>query len=200
MLQPIGDQSQSQRLHASEKPVGDFGMNPSWHRCTDPGKCTRDTANFSPDHHRLRSTVRFHNMPEAFMLLASLAYTLLLSIPAFAQESRATIIGEVKDSTAAVIAGAKVTAIALATNTTITTQTNASGYFELPYLLPGAFRIEVESKGFKKAVRDAIELRVSDRLTLDFILEVGNVADSVVVTGETPPSRIRHRLHRRCHG
>ncbi|MBL8212428.1 MAG: TonB-dependent receptor [Bryobacterales bacterium] len=119
-------------------------------------------------------------------LAAALVAILLLSLPTFAQESRATIIGEVKDSTAAVIAGAKVTATALASNSTVTTQTNASGYFELPYLLPGAFRIEVESKGFKKAVRDGIELRVSDRLTLDFTLEVGNVADSVVVTGETP--------------
>jgi hypothetical protein len=71
ILQPIGDQSQCQRLHGrrrllpgtsvcrharsaamsasqrpsssrkysivSEKPVGDFGMNPSWHRFGSPG-------------------------------------------------------------------------------------------------------------------------------------------------------------------
>ena len=40
--------------------------------------------------------------------------------------------------------------------------------------------------GFKKAVRDSIELRVSDRMTLDFTLQLGEVAETVVVRGETP--------------
>jgi len=35
-------------------------------------------------------------------------------------------------------------------------------------------------------VREDIELRVNDRLTLDFKLEVGDVAESVVVTAESP--------------
>ncbi|MBM3784592.1 MAG: TonB-dependent receptor [Acidobacteria bacterium] len=104
----------------------------------------------------------------------------------YSQESRGTIIGEVKDSSGAMVAGAAVKAISAASNAVATAQTNASGYFEMPYLLPGVFRVEVELKGFKKAVREGIELRVADRLTLDFTLEVGAVADSVVVTGETP--------------
>ncbi|MBM3766255.1 MAG: carboxypeptidase regulatory-like domain-containing protein [Acidobacteria bacterium] len=115
-----------------------------------------------------------------------LACLLLGVIGLAAQESRATIIGEVKDSTGAVIAGAKVTAVATATNTITASNTNQAGYFELPYLLPGVYRVEVELKGFKKAVRDGIEVRVSDRMTLDFALEVGAVSDSIVVTGETP--------------
>lgn len=115
-----------------------------------------------------------------------LACLLLCAIGVAAQESRATIIGEVKDSTGAVIAGARVVATATATNTITASNTNQSGYFELPYLLPGLYRVEVELKGFKKAVRDGIEVRVSDRMTLDFSLEVGAVSDSIVVSGETP--------------
>ncbi len=103
-----------------------------------------------------------------------------------AQESRASIIGMVTDPTGAVVVGAEVKAINRATNTGGSARTNESGNFEIPYLLPGVYKVTVELAGFKTAVRDGIELRVADRLALDFVLEVGDVAESVVVTGETP--------------
>ncbi|MEK7408470.1 MAG: TonB-dependent receptor [Acidobacteriota bacterium] len=105
---------------------------------------------------------------------------------AWAQESRATIIGRVSDPSGAVVVGAKVQAINTATNTGASSVANEQGNYEIPYLLPGVYRVEVEMAGFKKSVRDGIELRVSDRMTLDFTLEVGNLAESIVVTGETP--------------
>jgi hypothetical protein len=103
-----------------------------------------------------------------------------------AQESRATLIGRVTDPSGAVVAGAAVRVTNTATNVTVPAQTNQAGNYEAPYLLPGLYRVEVELAGFKKSVRDGIELRVSDRLTLDFTMELGDVAQSVVVTGETP--------------
>ncbi|MDX1978863.1 MAG: TonB-dependent receptor [Bryobacteraceae bacterium] len=103
-----------------------------------------------------------------------------------AQESRATIIGRATDPAGATIAGAVVRATNTATNTTASSTTNESGNFEIPYLLPGIYRVEVELTGFKKSVRDGIELRVNDRMTLDFQLQLGDVAESVTVSGETP--------------
>lgn len=103
-----------------------------------------------------------------------------------AQEARATILGRVTDPSGAVVLGATVRATHADTNAGATSVTNEQGNYEIPYLLPGIYRVEVEMPGFKKAVREGLELRVSDRLTLDFTLEVGNVAESVVVTGETP--------------
>ncbi|MCL4402617.1 MAG: carboxypeptidase-like regulatory domain-containing protein, partial [Acidobacteria bacterium] len=90
------------------------------------------------------------------------------------------------DPTGAVIPGANVRAVNLATNAGGSSVTNQSGSFEIPYLLPGLYRVTVTSAGFKTLVRDQIELRVSDRLALDFALDVGNVGESVTVTGETP--------------
>src|SRR5262249_7692164 len=84
------------------------------------------------------------------------------------------------------ISGAVVHATNTATNTTLSSTTNEGGNFEIPYLLPGTYHVTVELAGFKKAVRPGIELRVSDRLTLDFKLELGDVAESVTVAGETP--------------
>ena len=105
---------------------------------------------------------------------------------AYGQESRATIIGRVMDSTGAAVPRAEIRAVNLATNVGGTSVTNDSGNFEVPYLLPGLYRVAVDKPGFKTAVRDQIELRVSDRLALDFSLQVGDVAESIVVTGETP--------------
>lgn len=117
-------------------------------------------------------------------LLVCLA--LLPPSASLAQESRATLIGRVTDPSGALISGASVRALNKATNASASSVTNESGTFEIPYLLPGLYRVTVEMAGFKTAVRDGIELRVSDRMMLDFQLELGNVAESVVVTGETP--------------
>lgn len=112
--------------------------------------------------------------------------TSFLSTCSFGQESRATIVGRITDPSGAVIAGAAVQAKSIATNAAVSTKTNEGGNFEIPYLIPGAYEVSVEMTGFKKAVRGNIELRVSDRLKLDFALELGSAAESVTVTAETP--------------
>jgi hypothetical protein len=116
-----------------------------------------------------------------------IAIGILVAVPlVMAQESRATILGRVADPSGALVVGAKVQATNIAANTRASSVTNEQGNYEIPYLLPGMYRVEVEMSGFKKAVRDQIEVRVSDRMSLDFTLEVGAVAESIVVTGETP--------------
>ncbi len=101
------------------------------------------------------------------------------------QESRATLLGRVSDPTGAMIVGAKVRAINVATNVAAPSQTNEQGNYEIPYLLPGMYRVEVELVGFKKAIRDGLELHVADRQVVDFVLELGEVAESVTVGAET---------------
>jgi len=111
---------------------------------------------------------------------------LLLAIPAQGQETRGVIRGVVLDPTGAAIVGAQVKAVNAGTNAGANSVTNESGIYEIPYLLPGMYRVTVESAGFKKAAREGIELRSADRLLLDFNLEVGSVAESVDVVGESP--------------
>ncbi len=103
-----------------------------------------------------------------------------------AQESRSTIIGRVTDQTGGVIPGVKVQALNEATNTGASSITNDSGNYEIPYLLPGSYRVSAEMSGFKTSVRHHMELRVADRLTLDFGLEIGELSQEVEVKGETP--------------
>ena len=57
---------------------------------------------------------------------------LLLATGAFAQGDRATITGTVKDSTQAIVPGARVTLRTVATNITTTSESNAAGFMFSP--------------------------------------------------------------------
>jgi len=103
-----------------------------------------------------------------------------------AQESRGSIMGRITDPSGAAVPGAHVTVTNVETNTVFRSLSNNEGNYEVPYLLPGTYRVAVEAAGFKRSLREGILLRVSDRITLDFKLEVGDVAESVLVTAEAP--------------
>jgi hypothetical protein len=50
----------------------------------------------------------------------------------------------------------------------------------------GRYRVEVENPGFKRVVKENVEVRVSDRLQIDIAMEVGAVSESIVVAEATP--------------
>lgn len=102
------------------------------------------------------------------------------------QESRGSIVGTVSDATGAVVAGASVEVLNLSMGTRNTLTTNAAGQYVTSFLIPGSYRVTVENAGFKKFVRDAIELRVNDRLTVDVALQLGTAEQSVTISGDTP--------------
>ncbi len=106
----------------------------------------------------------------------------LLSSFVFAQETRSTILGTVKDPTGAVVAGATVDVVNNDTNTSSKVATNDSGYFEAPYLLPGTYTITVTAAGFKKYVQAGYVLTVNSRQNVNIALEVGGTEETVTVT------------------
>ena|ERR1035437_2395178 len=103
-----------------------------------------------------------------------------------AQETRGTIRGRVVDSSGAVIPGAPVRATNVATNVTVSSQSNADGNYEIPYLLPGKYRLTSEMTGFKSFLRESIEIRIGDRIMIEIPMQVGDVRDQVTVTTDTP--------------
>ncbi|MBI5282146.1 MAG: TonB-dependent receptor [Candidatus Solibacter usitatus] len=102
------------------------------------------------------------------------------------QDARGTIVGAVTDASGAVVAGAQVDVVNKAMGTKISLKTNDSGLYQAPFLIPGKYQVKVEVAGFKKYLRDELEVRVNDRLEVDIKLEVGAAEQSVTVTGETP--------------
>ena len=103
-----------------------------------------------------------------------------------AQDARGTIAGTVVDASKAVLPGAAVTVTNMAMGTDASVVTNAEGFFQIPYLIPGAYRVTVELSGFKKYVREGVEVRIADRLQLDIALEIGGAVEEVTVKADTP--------------
>lgn len=103
---------------------------------------------------------------------------------AFAQEFRGSIAGRVTESSGAAVVGAQVTVTNVATNTSASAITSDTGEYQSLFLIPGNYTLSIEAKGFKKSIRQNVEVRVGDKLQLDITLEIGAVTESVNVTAE----------------
>jgi hypothetical protein len=104
---------------------------------------------------------------------------LLIVLPLCAQIDNGNITGRVTDPTGAVIPGAQVTVTQTAMNFETVAQTNEEGLYRAVQLRPGPYRITVTAQGFKRLVRDSIELRMGQTLQVNLSLEVGAVSDSI---------------------
>ena len=111
---------------------------------------------------------------------------LFRSATLLAQDFRGSLSGRVTEASGAAVPNATVTITNLATNTNSSATTDDSGSYSLLYITSGSYRVTVEAKGFKKAVRDDVTVRIGDKLELAFSLEVGAVTDSVNITSEAP--------------
>ena len=121
---------------------------------------------------------------KAFLL--GLAVLIGLTVSTNAQEFRGSISGRVTEASGAVVSSATVTVLNTATNSTTTATTNESGAYTVLYLTPGSYSLTAEAKGFKKVIRQNIEVRVGDKLELDLQLEVGAVSETVNITTDSP--------------
>ncbi|MBM3737429.1 MAG: carboxypeptidase regulatory-like domain-containing protein [Acidobacteria bacterium] len=119
--------------------------------------------------------------PRALLILIAAA------MPVSAQNIFGTILGSVRDPSGAAAPRVRVTATATDTGQSYEGATNDSGYYEFSYLKPGRYSVRVAASGFQTAERPRVDLRVEDRIRLDFDLKVGEVTTSVSITGEAPP-------------
>ncbi len=102
---------------------------------------------------------------------------------AFAQIDTAVVVGRAVDPSGGVLPGVSVTATQDATGVVATTTTNERGEFVFPGLRIGQYTVAAELQGFKRAVQREVALNVQDRAQVNFTLEVGAIAEEVVVTG-----------------
>src|SRR5262245_36585230 len=113
-------------------------------------------------------------------------FLLGLAATAGAQDPRGSISGRVTDHTGGVLPGVTVTATNVSTSVATATTTSREGTYSIPFLNPGNYRVMVELSGFKKIVREDVEVRVADKLSLDFGMEIGRLEETVSVTAESP--------------
>jgi len=108
---------------------------------------------------------------------------LAIGILAFAQVPTAVLTGVVKDPTGALVPNVKVVAISTDTNLSRQAVTDESGTFRIAALNPGPYKLEAEAAGFKKSTIDGIVLEVGQQSRVDVVMQVGDISQTVEVTG-----------------
>jgi hypothetical protein len=111
---------------------------------------------------------------------------LLFSSPLFSQGNLGRITGTILDQSGGAIAGATVTVLDVNRGVSRTLTTGDSGEYNAPNLLPGAYTVRAEAKGFKKVEQQKILLEVGKELRVDLSLQPGEISQTITIT-EAPP-------------
>jgi hypothetical protein len=112
-----------------------------------------------------------------------LCLVLLGTNQAFAQQAAAQIAGTVKDTSGALVMGAKVTLTNSNTNIAHTAVTDKDGGYLFTLVPIGAYELTVEHQGFEKYVHTGITLEINQNAKLDVALRVGAASQIVEVQG-----------------
>jgi outer membrane receptor protein involved in Fe transport len=109
---------------------------------------------------------------------------LCIGAAGYGQVAGATLSGIVSDSSNARIARARIEVRANATGVTRTVTADDAGFYAAPNLLPGTYQVTASSAGFARTVTKGVELAVGGQQTLNIQMALGQVSQTVVVTGE----------------
>ena len=123
---------------------------------------------------------------KSFACLLGAALLLATVGSAAAQEFRATVRGQILDTSKAALPGATVSMTNTDTNEVASAVTNAEGNYTIPFLRPGSYTMTVELSGFQKYTRSGMTLQVNETATINVALAVGGLTEEVTVTGESP--------------
>lgn len=116
--------------------------------------------------------------------LLLLAFSLLLSSSLLGQ-SDASLSGTIRDSTGGAIPGVVVEITNLETGAQRRQITDEAGRYDAITLSVGQYQLRAEKSGFREAVKSGIALAVGQRETVDVVLQVGDVKQTVEV-GASP--------------
>src|SRR5262245_29759202 len=113
--------------------------------------------------------------------------TSLLSLAVFtftltASAQTAQLTGRISDQAGAVVPGAQIIVTNVGTGLSRESVSNNEGYFTIPLLQPGEYRVAVKKDGFKPLLQSGVTLQVEQVARLDYTLEAGALSETVSVT------------------
>jgi hypothetical protein len=120
---------------------------------------------------------------KSLLLLAVMAFLCLQAASSFAQFETSAVLGFVRDTSGAPVAGSKVTLTNVATGVTLTVQSDGQGHFQFPDVHVGNYKIAAAAAGFNDSVTDPFAVDVSTRQRVDVTLKPGSVSETVTVSG-----------------
>ena len=111
---------------------------------------------------------------------------LLTGRTAAAQGTTGSITGTVTDASGAAVPGATVTITQTSTNDVHTAATSDSGFYTVPQLPPGKYRVSLEKGGFNRFEQSDITLTINQTAQINAQLRVGSAQEAVTVTSASP--------------
>jgi hypothetical protein len=120
------------------------------------------------------------------IFLAAVVVLALTPTAGWGQNVYGTITGIVTDTSGAAVANATVTLTNMDNAEKRNIESDASGNYTFPNILPGRYKLEGEKTGFKKFVREPILVQIESGLRVDIALQVGAQSETVEVTSEVP--------------
>jgi hypothetical protein len=123
-------------------------------------------------------------------IVRTLCIALALAVPAAlfaqAQAANGNIEGTVRDSGGGVLPGVTVTVLNTDTGAQRTVVTNEAGVYRAVLMPLGTYTVNAELEGFRRSEQTGLRLSAGQTLTIDIVLSVGGVTETVSVTVETP--------------
>jgi hypothetical protein len=116
-------------------------------------------------------------------LFAVIACSWTLSAPLAAQSADTGILGTIQDASGAVLPGSEITITRTAAGVVQTVVSGPTGTFEVRYLIPGEYAVQVALSGFRTE-RTALTLRVGQMARLNFVLQVSSMDEVVDVAAQ----------------
>ena len=118
---------------------------------------------------------------------AAFFFICLSSAIMWAQGSRGSIGGIVRDPSAAGVPNAELSLRALGTSAVAKTTTGSDGSYSFPNLLAGAYDLTVSAKGFREYVQKGIALNLDQQVRVDITIEIGTTVEAVEVSANASP-------------
>ena len=131
------------------------------------------------------NTLKDNSLTRSLLAMAMLLMCVVASL-AQTGSGGGTIQGTVKDESGATLPGAKVKITNLATGITTNTVTSESGVFITPTINIGKYKVRIEANGMK-AWEGETQVETAREATIEPILKIGDVSETVVVEGNLSP-------------
>jgi hypothetical protein len=119
--------------------------------------------------------------------LTAVTLFFLLTSAAIAQSYRGRVQGVITDQTQAVVTGATVTLLNVATGVSVVRQSSETGLYLFDFVDPGTYTLTVEAAGFGKFIQENILVQMRGDVTVNALLQPSAVRESITVS-EAPVS------------
>src|SRR6266850_479934 len=106
---------------------------------------------------------------------------LLCTPPVWSQAGYAELTGEVRDASGAAVSKARVVVTSVSTGFSSSAETTGAGIYAVHRLSPGAYGVDVQAPGFRRAVAEDLQLFTGQTARMDFALAVGSPEETIEV-------------------